>query len=153
MKKISAGIILYRKITSNLEVLLVHPGGPFWLSKDLAAWSIPKGEIAEVENALDAAIREFKEETGLLLSGNFIKLSPIKLKSGKQIFAWAIEGDFNVHELISNTCEVIWPPRSDKKITIPEVDKACWFSIEEAIIKINAGQVPLIKELEIRLRY
>ena len=148
MKKISAGIILYRKNKENLEVLLVHPGGPFWSSKDLGAWSIPKGEIVDNENALDAAIREFKEETGLLLSGNFIELSPVKLKSGKQVFAFVIEGDFNVEKLISNTCEVIWPPRSNKKITIPEVDKAGWFSIEDAVIKINAGQVPLIKELE-----
>ena len=148
MKKISAGIILYRKSKSVLEVLLVHPGGPFWSAKDLGAWSIPKGEILNNENPLDAAIREFKEETGLLLFGDFLELSPVKLKSGKQVYAWAIEGDFNVETIISNNTEILWPPGTGKKITMPEVDKAGWFSVDEAIKKINAGQVPLINEQE-----
>lgn len=147
MGKTSAGILLYRNI-NGLELLLVHPGGPFWSSKDLGAWSIPKGELQNNEIPIDAAIREFKEETGLLLSGSFLELSPVILKSGKHVIAWAIEGDFNVESLISNTIEILWPPGSNKIIIIPEVDKAGWFSVEEAILKINAGQASLIKELE-----
>lgn len=148
MSKISAGIILFRKKNKILEILLVHPGGPFWSKKDLGAWSIPKGEIGSDEEPIAAAIREFNEETGVKLSGNFLELSPVKLKSGKQVFAWAMEGDFNVEDLISNTCEINWPSKTDKKITIPEVDRAEWFKFNDAVQKINQGQVPLIEELK-----
>ena len=152
MSKQSAGIILYRLKNNILQVLLVHPGGPFWASKDLAAWSIPKGEISENENKIDAAIREFQEETGLRPAGDFIELSPVKLKSGKQIFAWAIKGEFNIDNLVSNTFQLNWPPGTNKIINIPEVDKAGWFTIDEAVLKLNSGQVALVKELELKLK-
>ena len=152
MAKQSAGIILYRLKNNILQVLLVHPGGPFWASKDLAAWSIPKGEISENENKIDAAIREFQEETGLRPAGDFIELSPVKLKSGKQIFAWAIKGEFNIDNLVSNTFQLNWPPGTNKIINIPEVDKAGWFTIDEAVLKLNSGQVALVKELELKLK-
>lgn len=152
MAKQSAGIILYRLKNNILQVLLVHPGGPFWASKDLAAWSIPKGEISESENKIDAAIREFQEETGLRPAGDLIELSPVKLKSGKQIFAWAIKGEFNIDNLVSNTFQLNWPPGTNKIINIPEVDKAGWFTIDEAVLKLNSGQVALVKELELKLK-
>ena len=136
MKKIktSAGIILFRTgndINNDLQVLLVHPGGPFWAKKDLGVWSIPKGEIAGGENMLDAARRELKEETGIEVDGSFIALSPVKLKSGKIIYAWAIKYDFEIINITSNTFEMEWPPKSGKVKDFPEIDKADWFRMED----------------------
>lgn len=145
--KTSAGILLYRFNKKKTEVFLVHPGGPFWKNKDEGAWSIPKGEFEEGEDALKAAIREFKEETGVSVTGDFIPLNPVKLKSGKLVHAWALEKDIDATVIISNTFLLEWPPKSGKKIEVPEVDKAEWFSIAEARVKINAGQLPLLDEL------
>jgi predicted NUDIX family NTP pyrophosphohydrolase len=146
MKK-SAGIMLFRKNGTGLRLFLVHPGGPFWKNKDAGAWSIPKGEFKEVEEPLLAAIREFKEETGHELTGNPIELTPIKQKGGKWVYAWAVEGDIDAEAIISNSFEIEWPYNSGKWQTYPEVDKAAWFDIQEAKIKINAGQIPLIEDL------
>lgn len=148
MTKISAGIILYRYKNGVYEFFLVHPGGPFWRNKDIGAWSIPKGEIGPGEQPLTAAIRELKEETGISISGDFIELSPVKLKSGKVIHAWGAEYNLEVKNIISNTCQITWPPKSNNQVTIPEVDKADWFKAESAIKKINPAQIPLIIELE-----
>jgi predicted NUDIX family NTP pyrophosphohydrolase len=150
--KISAGILLYRFNSKRLEVFLVHPGGPFWRNKEEGAWSIPKGETMPGEDALKAAIREFEEETGFIVSGKFIDLVPVKLKSGKIVHAWALEEDVNPAEVKSNTCLVEWPPRSGKTIEIPEVDKGEWFTIDKAKEKINPGQLALIEELLIKLK-
>ena len=149
--KTSAGILLYRLNKKNVEVLLVHPGGPFWKNKDEGAWSIPKGEYAEDEDALKAAIREFKEETGISVSGDFIPLNTVKLKSGKYVKAWALEKDVDAGSIKSNTFSLEWPPKSGKKIEVPEVDKAEWFDLKKAKEKINAGQVPLLEELSVKL--
>ncbi|MBA3680903.1 MAG: NUDIX domain-containing protein [Bacteroidetes bacterium] len=146
--KQSAGILVYRIKNKSLEILLVHPGGPFWVKKDIGAWTIPKGEPGEAEDLLITAKREFVEETGKEITGSFIELKPIKQKSGKLIFAWAIESEFNVSELKSNMFEIEWPPGSAKKKSFPEIDKAEWFNKEKALIKINSGQQGLINELE-----
>jgi predicted NUDIX family NTP pyrophosphohydrolase len=152
MKKQSAGILLYRYVNNAMEFFLVHPGGPFWKNKDMGAWSIPKGEFSDEEKALDAAIREFKEETGTDISGKFIELNPVKLKSGKIVYAWAIEGDI---DSVAIKCETFinieWPPRTGKTLSIPEVDKGEWFSTEEAKKKINPSQGVLIDELILKL--
>jgi len=148
MSKKSAGIVLYRIKNRMLEVLLVHPGGPFWAKKDEHAWSIPKGEFDEGEDPLEAAKREVQEETGMKVEGKFIELTPVKQKSGKMVLAWAIKGDFDPATIRSNEFEMEWPPRSGKKKKFPEVDKAEWFAIEEAEQKIVGGQIPLLKELE-----
>ncbi|MDP4261323.1 MAG: NUDIX domain-containing protein [Bacteroidota bacterium] len=150
MPKKSAGILLYRIKNDLPEVLLVHPGGPFWTKKDLGAWSIPKGEVEPGEDFLEAARREVKEETGIHIRGKLIELTPVKQKSGKIIYAWTAEGDFNVAEIKSNTFELEWPPHSGKKKAFPEIDKAAWFHLNEARKKIVAGQEPLIKELELK---
>jgi predicted NUDIX family NTP pyrophosphohydrolase len=146
MKK-SAGILLYRKNGSRLEVLLVHPGGPFWKNKDEGAWSVPKGEFNDDENALDAAKREFEEETGFSCSGNFLELSPLKQKSGKMVYAWALEKDIDTSKIKSNEFEMEWPPKSGKQQRFPEIDKAQWFAATEAKQKINASQAGFIDEL------
>lgn len=146
MKK-SAGILLYRKGREGHEVFLVHPGGPFWKNKDAGAWSIPKGEFQEDEDPLVAARREFGEETGIDVDGKFIPLTPVKQKSGKIVYAWALENNIDATALVSNTCTVEWPPRSGKQIEIPEVDKGGWFTIEEARNKLIPGQVALLSEL------
>lgn len=150
MKK-SAGILLYRIRSQALEVFLVHPGGPFWKNKETAAWSIPKGEFTEEELPLDAAIREIKEETGIECEGNFIELTPVKLKSGKQVFAWALEKEIDPAQITSNTFEMEWPPRSGQYKPFPEVDKADWFTMNEAKQKINQGQAGFIDELASKL--
>jgi predicted NUDIX family NTP pyrophosphohydrolase len=151
MPKKSAGILLYRFHNNLPEILLVHPGGPFWAKKDAGAWSIPKGEFEENENPLDAAKREVEEETGIKVSGKLIELTPVKQKSGKIIYAWAVQGDFDDAEIKSNTFEIEWPPKSGKKQSFPEVDKAGWFTMEEAKQKIVPGQAPLIEELRTKL--
>ena len=148
MPKQSAGILLYRKANNQLQVFLVHPGGPFFKNKDDAAWSIPKGEFLDEEDALIAAKREFLEETGQSIDGNFIKLKPVKLKSGKTVHAWAVEGDIDHEVIISNAFEMEWPPKSGKMASFAEVDRAAWFEPAVAKVKINPAQIALIDELE-----
>ena len=147
MSNQSAGILLYRKINNNLQVFLVHPGGPFFKNKDLGAWSIPKGEFLDDEESLIAAKREFEEETGQVIDGNFIPLSPVKLKSGKRVYAWAVEGDIDHKTIFSNLFEMEWPPKSGKKQSFPEIDRAGWFEVDEAKLKINIAQAAFIEEL------
>ena len=144
--KQSAGILLYKK-TDGLQFFLVHPGGPFWKNKDVGSWSVPKGEFTDEENPLDAAIREFEEETGTRLQGAFTPLNSVKLKSGKTVHCWAIEGDINAEAINSNTIEIEWPPKSGKTLTIPEVDKGGWFSFAEASEKINPAQQSFLIQL------
>jgi predicted NUDIX family NTP pyrophosphohydrolase len=142
----SAGIIAYRR-RRKLEVLLVHPGGPFWRNKDLGAWSIPKGEYADEEDADIAARREFAEELGLDLSGPLTALGQVKQRGGKLVTAFAVELDLDVGSVRSNSFEMEWPPRSGKRQVFPEVDRAEWFTLEAAREKINAGQRPLLDRL------
>lgn len=145
----SAGILLHRRGGDGVEVLLVHPGGPMWARRDAGAWSIPKGEYLDGEDPLAAARREFEEELGTPPpSGEAAELGEIRQKSGKHVRGWAIAGELDPQTMVSNTCEVEWPPRSGKRITIPEVDRAAWFGLDEAREKINPGQVPLIDRLE-----
>ncbi len=148
MKKQSAGLLFYRFNKKKLEVLLVHPGGPYWLKKDAGAWTIPKGEIENDEDPLLTAIREVKEETGINAAGNFIELTPIKQKSGKIVCAWAVEMDFDIAVLTSNHFEIECPPRSGQKQSFPEIDKAEWFSTEQAKEKILEAQIAFIVEVE-----
>ncbi|MCJ9701594.1 MULTISPECIES: NUDIX domain-containing protein [unclassified Bradyrhizobium] len=143
----SAGIIAYRK-RRTLEVLLVHPGGPFWRSKDLGAWSIPKGEYADEEDAEIAARREFAEELGLEPSMRLTALGQVKQRGGKLVTAFAAELELDVRSVRSNNFEMEWPPRSGERQTFPEVDRAEWFTLEEARTRINAGQRPLLDRLE-----
>ena len=145
--KQSAGILLYRNTNNILEVFLVQPGGPFFKNKDEGSWSIPKGEFLDDEEALTAAKREFEEETGQTIDGNFISLCSIKQKNGKTVYAWAVEGDINHETILSNTCEIEWPPRTGKKLAIPEIDRAAWFEGDEAKRKINPAQAELIDRL------
>lgn len=149
--KRSAGILLYRMVKGLPQVMLVHPGGPFWAKKDTGSWSVPKGELNDDEDTLEAAKREFHEETGMMPNGDFIPLTPVKQKSGKLILAWALEGDMDVSKLESNLFEMEWPPHSGKKQQFPEVDRAAWFSVNEAREKITQGQLPLLDELIIKI--
>lgn len=142
----SAGIIAYRK-RGNIEVLLVHPGGPFWRNKDLGAWSVPKGEYADGDDAEIAARREFAEELGLELSVPLTPLGEVRQRGGKRVTAFAAELDLDVRSIRSNTFEMEWPPRSGKRQAFPEVDRAEWFTLEAAQAKINAGQRPLLDRL------
>jgi predicted NUDIX family NTP pyrophosphohydrolase len=143
----SAGILLFRLINNVLEVFLVHHGGPFWKGKETGTWTIPKGEYTD-EEPLQAAIREFNEETGIALVGNnFIPLTGIKQKAGKLVQAWALEGDLDASTIKSNTYRVEWPPKSGNWQSYPEVDKGGWFEIPEAKEKINLAQVALLDEL------
>ena len=148
MPKLSAGILLFRRRPSGVEVMLVHPGGPFWAKKDAGAWSIPKGLADEEEDLLAAAKREFLEETGIAVEGEFLDLGAHKQPSGKTIVAWACAGDFDLALLKSNVFTIEWPPRSGRMAEFPEVDRAAWYSIEEALEKINKGQRPIIAALE-----
>ena len=147
MQKQSAGILLYRINDQILEVFLVHPGGPFFKNKDEGSWSIPKGEFLDDEEALVAAKREFEEETGQAINGDFLDLGTIKQKNGKTVYAWALEGDINHETIFSNTCEIEWPPRTGKKLTIPEIDRAGWFEPAIAKQKINPAQAALVDRL------
>lgn len=148
MGKQSAGILLFRKNDKQVQVFLVHPGGPFFINKDAGSWSIPKGEFLDDEDALTAARREFKEETGQGVDGDFIQLSPVRLKSGKTVYAWAVEGDIDHEIIVSNMFEIEWPPRSGRKKEFPEIDRAGWFDLQTAREKVNVAQVGLIAELE-----
>jgi predicted NUDIX family NTP pyrophosphohydrolase len=147
MAKRSAGLVMYRWREGKLEVFLVHPGGPYWAKKDKGAWSVPKGEYAEEEDPLEAAKREFQEETGFAAQGPFSELGTIKQVSGKIVIAWAFEGDCDPAMLTSNLCQVEWPPRSGRMIEIPEVDRGCWFSISAAREHIVKSQEPLLDRL------
>lgn len=147
MQKRSAGILVYRRREDVLEVFLVHPGGPFWAKKDLGAWTVPKGEYTDEEEPLDAAIREFKEETGFAIGGEFVELGTITQASGKVVSAWACAGNFDAGELTSNSCEIEWPPHSGRSMTIPEVDRGGWFSLEEAKNRIFSAQQPFLDRL------
>jgi predicted NUDIX family NTP pyrophosphohydrolase len=150
LPKLSAGILAY-KVSSKgeLKVFLVHPGGPFWKNKDAGAWSIPKGEYAQGEDALLAAKREFTEETGNELhEGEYLPMQPVKIKSGKVITAWATKAALDIAFIKSNDFEMEWPPRSGKMQPFPEVDKAGWFTIDEARVKINAAQVAFLDQLK-----
>lgn len=147
MAKISAGIVLFRRRPGGVEVLLVHPGGPFWAKKDIGAWSIPKGLIDEGEDLLAAAKREFLEETGMTVDGEFLDLGAHKQPGGKTIVAWAHEADFDPASLKSNVFSLEWPPRSGRMAEFPEVDRAAWYSIGEALDKATKGQKPIIEAL------
>jgi predicted NUDIX family NTP pyrophosphohydrolase len=140
MAKRSAGLLMFRKKGGELEVFLVHPGGPFWASKNEETWTVPKGEYVEGEEPLEAAKREFAEETGFYANGEFIDLGTVRQTSGKIVNAWAFEGDCDQGKLVSNTCEIEWPPRSGKKMEIPEVDRGAWFTMEEARKRILKSQ-------------
>jgi predicted NUDIX family NTP pyrophosphohydrolase len=146
MEKISAGLLMYRLRNEQLEVLLVHPGGPFWKNKDAGAWTIPKGELREGEEALAAAKREFAEELGIAPAGEFIELTAVKQRGGKVVQAWAFEGDCEPAAAASNTFTIEWPPRSGRMATFPEIDRAEFFNLEQAKEKINAAQVSFLEE-------
>jgi predicted NUDIX family NTP pyrophosphohydrolase len=147
MAKISAGILLFRKAPAGLQVMLVHPGGPFWAKKDLGAWSIPKGLADEAEDLIEAAKREFLEETGAAVEGEFIDLGAHKQPGGKTVVAFACEGDFDPASLSSNMFSLEWPPRSGKTAEFPEVDRAAWHTIDEALERVHKGQRPIIAAL------
>jgi predicted NUDIX family NTP pyrophosphohydrolase len=148
MPKKSAGILLYRLEDNLPEVLLVHPGGPFWTKKDLGAWSIPKGELEENEDPLNAAKRETEEELGTKVAGEFLELTPVKQKGGKMILAWALLQDLDPSKISSNNFEMEWPPKSGNRKSFPEIDKAAWLNMNDARKKINPGQAGLLDDLE-----
>jgi len=143
----SAGILLYRRSPEGLEVLLVHPGGPFWQRRDAGAWQIPKGKIDEGEEILAAALREFQEELGVALEGEARPMSRIRQASGKWVDTFAIEGDLDADAIVSATFEMEWPPRSRMMRSFPEVDRARWFTMREARDKMLVSQLPLLDEL------
>jgi predicted NUDIX family NTP pyrophosphohydrolase len=148
MPKRSAGILLYRQTGAGLEVFLVHPGGPLWAKKDLGSWSIPKGQIERSEDPLSAARREFTEETGFQAEGDFLELGVFTQPSGKQVSAWALEGDCDPEKLKSNLCQIAWPPHSGRMIEFPEVDRGSWFLLRAAYKRILPGQRPILERLE-----
>lgn len=150
MPRMSAGILLFKKTEAGLEVFLVHMGGPFWARKDDGAWSIPKGEIDNNEDPLDAAKREFGEEVGALPAGDPISLATMRQPGGKIVHCWAIQADFDPASLTSNSFRMQWPPNSGKYQEFPEVDRAAWFSMEEARRKILSSQVGLLDEVTAR---
>lgn len=139
---------MYRRTSKGLEVFLVHPGGPFWAKKDLGAWTIPKGEYESGEDPLAAAQREFQEETSFTAAGPFLPLGTVRQAGGKTVIGWAFEGDCDPAKLVSNTCFIEWPPRSARRLEIPEVDRGSWFSFDEACSQIRKEQLPLLSTLE-----
>lgn len=151
--KRSAGILLYRKSGDGIEVLLVHPGGPFFVKKDDGFWTIPKGEIEGDADALEEAIREFEEETSYKLKGDFLELGEVKQKGGKIVQAWALEGNVDAGKIKSNEFEIEWPPRSGKKKTFPEIDRAAWYTTDEAKVKMNAAQLELVERLKNKIEH
>jgi len=148
MVRHSAGILLYRRNGSSLQVLLAHPGGPFWTRKDLGAWTIPKGEVHDGEDVLAAARREFTEEIGFAPSGEELDLGEARQSSGKRVHIWAVRGDWDPTGLVSTTFPMEWPPRSGKTQTFPEIDRAEWFPIEQAHEKILPGQAVFLDRLQ-----
>ena len=147
MPKRSAGLLMFRRSRDQTEVLLVHPGGPLWAKKDAGAWSIPKGEFLDPEDPLEAAKREFREETGLVAEGAFLPLGEIKQAGGKTVIAWAFQGDCDPEKIASNTFSLEWPPRSGRRIQVPEIDRAGWFTIADARIRMLKGQRPFLDRL------
>jgi predicted NUDIX family NTP pyrophosphohydrolase len=152
MSKRSAGLLAYKIVAGRILVLLVHPGGPFWRNQDHGAWTIPKGEIGDGEDPLAAAHREFREETGQDVAGAVVALTPVRQRGGKIVEAWAIAADIAAAAIVSNRFEMEWPPRSGRKQSFPEVDRAAWFLLPEARERINKGQTAFLDELERRLR-
>lgn len=152
MAKNSAGLLMYRYREGELEVFLVHPGGPFWAKKDSGSWSIPKGEFKPGEDPLASAQREFREETGFDAKGEFVPLQAAKQPSGKIVHAWAVEGDCDAERIKSNTFSLEWPPNSGKRQDFPEVDRAGWFTMDAARSKIVKGQIAFLDELKRVLR-
>jgi predicted NUDIX family NTP pyrophosphohydrolase len=149
-REISAGLLVYRR-TAELQVLLAHPGGPFWARKDLGVWTIPKGLVETGDDLLATARREFQEETGLTVAGDFAALAPVRQKSGKLVHAFAIESDPDLEAFASNEFEMEWPPKSGRKQRFPEADRIVWFALPEAEKKILAYQLPLLRELAERI--
>jgi predicted NUDIX family NTP pyrophosphohydrolase len=149
--KKSAGLLMYRIRDESLEVLLVHPGGPYWRNKDDGVWSIPKGEPAPGEDSFVVAQREFAEELGFEPAGEFVPLAPVRQKSGKVVHAWAFEGDCDPSAINSNTFTMEWPPKSGQQVAFPEVDRADFFDVETAKRKVNVAQIGLLEELVERL--
>ena len=149
----SAGILLFRFNNELLEVMLVHPGGPFWVNKDLGAWSIPKGLIEENEQPLAAAKREFEEETGFEVEGDFVELGALKQPSKKIVHAWALQKDIDTSKIVSNTFELEWPRHSGQIKEYPEIDRGAWFGLEEAKLKISKGQLKFLDVLVKRIGY
>jgi predicted NUDIX family NTP pyrophosphohydrolase len=147
----SSGILVLRRRPGGLDFLLVHPGGPYWRKKDDGAWSIPKGEHVEGEDPQEVACRELEEETGLRVDGELIPLQPIRQRGGKSVVAWGCEADWNPAELRSNTFRMEWPPRSGEMAEFPEVDRAGWFTLEQARVKLNPAQLPLLEELAVKV--
>lgn len=147
MAKQSAGILLYR-FKGELEVLLVHPGGPFFRNKDKGWWTVPKGEVMASEQPFDAAVREIAEETGYRPNGDFVALKPIVQKGGKVVFCWAVEGELDTSQITCNLFRIEWPPKTGKMVDFPEIDQARWFSLSEAKIYINEQQQPFLQELQ-----
>jgi predicted NUDIX family NTP pyrophosphohydrolase len=148
--RISAGLLAFRR-QNDLEVLLAHPGGPFWAKKDDSVWTIPKGLVEPGADLLSSARREFAEETNLSPAGEFIALAAVKQKSGKVVHAWAFEADFDVATFASNTFEIEWPPHSGRRASFPEIDRIAYFALPAAVRKILPYQLPLLRELEERL--
>jgi predicted NUDIX family NTP pyrophosphohydrolase len=150
--KRSSGLLLYRRNGSGVEVLLAHPGGPFWVNRDEGAWSIPKGEVEPDEEELDVARREFHEETGQVAPANeCLSLGEVRLKSGKYVVGWACEGDLDPSQAVSNAATVEWPPRSGRRITVPEVDRVEWFEPDDARRRLNPAQSVFVDRLLERL--
>jgi len=151
--RVSAGLLLYRIDADGVRLLVAHPGGPLWTNRDAGAWSIPKGELDHDEDPLDAARREFEEESGHSPpDGPFVDLGEVRLRSGKLVRAWAVEGDLDPQAAVSSTFELEWPPRSGHRLTVPEVDRFAWVGPEEAAVKLNPAQVPFVERLVRYLR-
>jgi predicted NUDIX family NTP pyrophosphohydrolase len=148
MPRVSAGLLMYRIQDGKLQVLLAHPGGPFFKNKDVGAWTIPKGEVESDEDLLEAAKREFKEETGVTPTGPFTALTAIQQKGGKIVHAWAFKGDCDPGAIVSNTFRIEWPPRSGRRMDFPEIDRAEFYDVAVASRKIKAAQAALIDELQ-----
>jgi predicted NUDIX family NTP pyrophosphohydrolase len=153
MAQVSAGLLMYRLQSGELQVLLVHPGGPFFRNKDAGAWTIPKGEVQEGEELLATARREFAEEIGIAADGDFLPLTPVKQKGGKTVHGFAVAGEFDPAALVSNTFQLEWPPKSGQMMDFPEVDRAEWFPAAAAAEKINAAQAAFISELQTKLSH
>jgi predicted NUDIX family NTP pyrophosphohydrolase len=148
MPKKSAGLLMYRVRNGGLEVLLVHPGGPYWARKDAGAWFVPKGEVAPGEDDAAAAVREFTEETGLVPRGPFLMLGAVRHKSGKTVTAWAFEGDCDPAALTSNTFSIEWPPHSGKQCEFPEIDRAAFFTVQAAKQKMHSAEFEFVSRLD-----
>ncbi|MBA2963332.1 MULTISPECIES: NUDIX domain-containing protein [Ramlibacter] len=148
---LSAGLLLFRRTPAALEVLLAHPGGPYWARKDQGAWTLPKGEVQPGEEPLAAACREFAEETGHAPAGPFIALGEVRQAGGKRVQAWAVEGSFDPAQLRCNQFEMEWPPRSGRRQSFPEIDRVGWFGPAEAASRLLAGQRPFLERLQLAL--